>query len=236
MKEWWKRIKADLGKYTKDEIEDLTGCIPLLLKSCIVDGKFNLEVGEMKQVWDDVAKFAVKIAERNNSDRDQYMYLPLNFRTATNFYRYCNYQIETAVPRSNPREDGDILYIFDACSAGVAGVYWRLVDGMRYVAGSSLAKSFTQTLTSKLRELGGMPRTVARVSTEIFCDADANEMPVHIPHTKKPSITISQLPLPQGPKPEPFSKRLKDFVDNPIPQHRVLIGVNLKDRLPYIQE
>ena len=91
MKEWWKRIKADLGKYTKAKIEDLTGCIPLLLESCIVDGKFNLEVGEMKQVWDDAAKFVMKIEKGNNSDWNQYMYLPLKFRTATNFYSYCNY-------------------------------------------------------------------------------------------------------------------------------------------------
>ena len=88
MKEWWKRIKADLGKYTKDEIEDLTGCIPLLLESCIVDGKFNLEVGDMKQVWDDAAKFVMKIKKGNNLEWDQYMHLPW---TATNFYSYCDY-------------------------------------------------------------------------------------------------------------------------------------------------
>ena len=154
-------------------------------------------------------------------------------------------QIETAVPRSNPYEDaGDILYIFDACSVGVAGIYYDGPEvlaacGWDTIAGSSLAKSFTQTLTTKLREFGGMPRTVAQVFTEIFREADENEipaMPVHIPHLKKPSTTISQLPLPQGPKPEPFSKRFKTFVDSPIPQHRVLIGVNLKDRLPDLQE
>ena len=39
---------------------------------------------------------------------------------------------------------------------------------------SSLAKSFTQTLITKLREFGGMPRTVA---TEIFREADANRLP-----------------------------------------------------------
>jgi hypothetical protein len=45
----------------------------------------------MKQVWDDAAKFVMKIEKGNNSDWNQYMHLPLNFRTATNFYSYCNY-------------------------------------------------------------------------------------------------------------------------------------------------
>jgi hypothetical protein len=57
MKYWWERTEARLGKYSKDEIEDLTGCIPLLLKSCIVDKEFNLEVKAMKQVWDQASKF-----------------------------------------------------------------------------------------------------------------------------------------------------------------------------------
>ena len=31
-----------LGDYTRDEVEDFTGCIPLFLENCVVDGKIDL--------------------------------------------------------------------------------------------------------------------------------------------------------------------------------------------------
>jgi len=37
MEQWWKRIgEVDLGALTKEEIQDLTGCIPLFLGKCVV--------------------------------------------------------------------------------------------------------------------------------------------------------------------------------------------------------
>jgi hypothetical protein len=58
MEQWWKRNRdVALGDYTKAEVEDLTGCIPLLLGRCVVDGKIDLRVQTMKFVWDEVALF-----------------------------------------------------------------------------------------------------------------------------------------------------------------------------------
>src|SRR5437667_7752514 len=54
----------------KDEIEDLTGCIPLLLESCIEDGKFNLYGAAVVSVWKEVAKFATRM--RKNGDWERY--------------------------------------------------------------------------------------------------------------------------------------------------------------------
>jgi hypothetical protein len=39
---------VDLGGHSKEDIEDLTGCIPLLLDECVVNGKINL--GPLKRV------------------------------------------------------------------------------------------------------------------------------------------------------------------------------------------
>jgi len=35
---------VDLGNHRKEDIEDLTGCVPLLLDSCVVNGKFDLDL------------------------------------------------------------------------------------------------------------------------------------------------------------------------------------------------
>ena len=34
--------KVQLGGYTKDEVEHLTGCIPLFLEKCVVNGEIDL--------------------------------------------------------------------------------------------------------------------------------------------------------------------------------------------------
>lgn len=40
---WWaRRQEVKLGDYTKYEVEDFTGCIPLFLEKCVVDGTINL--------------------------------------------------------------------------------------------------------------------------------------------------------------------------------------------------
>ena len=41
MKQWWERNKVDLGHYTKDEVEDYTGKIPLFLDNCVVKDEKN---------------------------------------------------------------------------------------------------------------------------------------------------------------------------------------------------
>ena len=43
MKHWWERnSEVDLGGYTRNKVEDLTGCIPLLLDYCVKDNTINL--------------------------------------------------------------------------------------------------------------------------------------------------------------------------------------------------
>ena len=43
VEEWWKEHPdIDLDGYTREEVEDITGSIPLLLDSCIEEGKINV--------------------------------------------------------------------------------------------------------------------------------------------------------------------------------------------------
>jgi hypothetical protein len=71
--EWWKRHKDfDFGDHTIEEIEDVTGCVPLLLTDAFGDGKMvNLsapkliEVGRLAQrfvdaKWEDFGNIPTK--------------------------------------------------------------------------------------------------------------------------------------------------------------------------------
>jgi hypothetical protein len=60
VEQWWLRKNVDKGDYNKDEVEDLTGRILLLLESCVVDRKIDLNVGPMNRIAKQASKFASK--------------------------------------------------------------------------------------------------------------------------------------------------------------------------------
>jgi hypothetical protein len=69
MKQWWARNNDVLpNDYTQDdletfksEVEDLTGCIPLLLDKCKVNGKIDLSAPALRKVFEHVQFFMDKI-------------------------------------------------------------------------------------------------------------------------------------------------------------------------------
>ena len=62
MEQWWKRnSKVALGDYTEAQVEDITGCIPLLLDICVVDGKINLDVMAFRNIYHHAMAFERKI-------------------------------------------------------------------------------------------------------------------------------------------------------------------------------
>lgn len=62
MEQWWERnSKVALGDYTKAQVEDITGCIPWLLDVCVVGGKFDLNVKDFRDIYDEAAAFEQKI-------------------------------------------------------------------------------------------------------------------------------------------------------------------------------
>jgi hypothetical protein len=45
MNHWWRRREmVKLGDYTKEEVEDFTGRIPLFLEKCVVGDKIDLNI------------------------------------------------------------------------------------------------------------------------------------------------------------------------------------------------
>ena len=72
MQQWWIRnndalpdkYKADDLETFKSEAEDITGCIPLLLDSCIVVGKINLSAPKLNQVFSQVQRFMYTIEKQ----------------------------------------------------------------------------------------------------------------------------------------------------------------------------
>ena len=46
-----------MGGYERSEVEDVTGCIPLLLDKCVVDGKIDLTVADLKDIYDNAVGF-----------------------------------------------------------------------------------------------------------------------------------------------------------------------------------
>jgi hypothetical protein len=72
--QWWKRhSQVDLRGHCKEEIEDLTGGIPLHLDQCVANGKINLRplalVGAQAAVF--AADTALKAKKDSNGDHWQ---------------------------------------------------------------------------------------------------------------------------------------------------------------------
>jgi hypothetical protein len=65
MDEWWKRHTVDMGDYKRSDVEDVTGCIPLLLDKCVVDGKIDLTVKELGDIYDKAAAFVQQVKDSN---------------------------------------------------------------------------------------------------------------------------------------------------------------------------
>ena len=73
MKQWWEQNNEAIPDCEKNEVElfknrveDLTGCIPLLLNKCVVNGKIDLSVDALKTISRQVQSFMSKIERKEN--------------------------------------------------------------------------------------------------------------------------------------------------------------------------
>ena len=58
MKYWWeKHNDIKWGQYDKEEVEDITGRIPLLLVNCISEEK-EIDLRFTQAIWDEILAFA----------------------------------------------------------------------------------------------------------------------------------------------------------------------------------
>jgi hypothetical protein len=73
MAQWWKQHdNIDRGGYAEDEVEDVTGCIPLLLDKCVVDGKIDLTVEDLCLINEKAAAFVRHVRRLTKSDPDRW--------------------------------------------------------------------------------------------------------------------------------------------------------------------
>jgi len=64
MDQWWNRHRnVDMGGSDRDTVEDTTGRIPLLLDACVVDGKINLAVTDLQEVYENAVTFVQRTSE-----------------------------------------------------------------------------------------------------------------------------------------------------------------------------
>jgi hypothetical protein len=65
MDQWWKRHSdVALGDYERSEVEDVTGCIPLLLDKCVVGKKIDLTVADLREIYHKAVGFVQQIRTR----------------------------------------------------------------------------------------------------------------------------------------------------------------------------
>jgi hypothetical protein len=96
---------------------------------------------------------------------------------------------------------GDMCYIFDCCSAGSVAMHdgpeTMAAVGWNQLAGANPHFSYTQVLIDRLRDLNGMPETLAGIYSRIFQNVAHNQihaLPVHIPKKGSRSLTLRRLP------------------------------------------
>ena len=69
MDHWWaRRQEVKLGDYTKYEVEDFTGCIPLFLEECVVDGTIRLATEFFAEISSQVWAFELDIRAKYEKD------------------------------------------------------------------------------------------------------------------------------------------------------------------------
>jgi len=92
MDQWWERSNIAIGKDEKEKVEDITGCIPLLLDKCVVDGKIDLSVGDLRQIYQKAVCFVQTISEYKEQKPFRWRWYDFfDAQDIVDFVRYCDY-------------------------------------------------------------------------------------------------------------------------------------------------
>ena len=76
MHQWWERHSdVDMGGYDRDQVEDVTGCIPLLLDKCAVGKKIDLNVAYLRDIYHKAADFVQEVRTRTGIGFDWQWYV-----------------------------------------------------------------------------------------------------------------------------------------------------------------
>jgi len=73
MAQWWKQNShVGMGGYQKSQVEDLTGCIPLLLDKCVVGEKIDLTVADLRDIYNKAVGFVRKVRLSTMGDPEKW--------------------------------------------------------------------------------------------------------------------------------------------------------------------
>lgn len=69
MDQWWRRSGITMSDEEKKDVEDITGCIPLLLDKCMVNGKLDINAPILQDIYDSASNFAQDIYTKTEATR-----------------------------------------------------------------------------------------------------------------------------------------------------------------------
>jgi hypothetical protein len=82
MKQWWEQTShVAMGDYERSEVEDFTGCIPLLLDTCVVGEKIDLIVADLRNIYDKAVSFVQQVRRHPNGDEGGWKWYDLKYST-----------------------------------------------------------------------------------------------------------------------------------------------------------
>ncbi|KAL3483793.1 hypothetical protein BJX62DRAFT_230743 [Aspergillus germanicus] len=132
--------------------------------------------------------------------------------------------------------EGDILYLFDCCSAGSGAFYngpeLMCAAGFEQNAGDNLRLSFTRAVIDTLQDLDGQQCTVANLFAILYRNSSQHNVsrsPLHVMRKNVPSIVLQKL---SSTAPE---ERTSSKTVSKQSQDKVLISVHLSDSRPNVQ-
>jgi hypothetical protein len=65
MDQWWKRHpNIDMAGYEQSDVEDVTGCIPLLLDKCLASGKVDFAVDNLRDIYNKAVDFVLEVKDK----------------------------------------------------------------------------------------------------------------------------------------------------------------------------
>ena len=75
MDQWWKRhTNIDMAGYEQSDVEDVTGCIPLLLDKCVAGGKIDFAVDDLRDIYDKAVNFVLEMKDKTTGQLSRWQW------------------------------------------------------------------------------------------------------------------------------------------------------------------
>jgi len=75
MDQWWEQHSdVEMGDYDRSDVEDTTGCIPLLLDRCVIGGRIDLNLADLHEMYHEAAQFALQVRDRTMKDEHDWQW------------------------------------------------------------------------------------------------------------------------------------------------------------------